>query len=100
MLAGIVLIEQLKPYNPTVDFLSGIIKVGSHIVYVEEGIKNGGAAMITEQMLQNKGVLKDVRFDIVAIDDNFAIPDKVCDIYDYMGYSKEALANSFIKENE
>ena len=98
--AGIVLIEQLKPYNTTVDFLGGIIKAGSHIVYVEEGIKNGGAAMITEQMLQSKGVLKNAGFDIVAIDDNFAIPDKVCDIYDYMGYSKEALANRFIKENE
>ena len=36
-------------------------------------------------------------FDIAAIDDNFAAPDKICNLYDYVGLSAEKLAESILK---
>ncbi len=91
---GIVLAERIKPYEPLVDFLSQLTE-GRHIVFAEEGIKNGGAAMITRDMLFERGALANSRFDVAAIEDNFLTPDALCDIYDYAGLSAEKLAQRF-----
>ena len=32
------------------------------------------------------------RYEIAAIDDNFASPDEQCELYDYLGLSPEKLA--------
>ena len=93
---GIVLVERIKPYAPAVDFLKTVIFDGTHAVYVEEGIKNGGAAMITRDSLLEDGALGGVKFEIAAIDDSFANPTKPCDLYDYVGLSKEKLAAYFL----
>ena len=92
---GIILIERIKPYNKSVAFIKRVISRGTHIVYVEEGIKNGGAAMITRSLLYEAGALYGVKFDIAAIDDGFANPSEPCDLYDYVGLSKEKLAAYF-----
>lgn len=90
---GIVLVERIKPYKTLVDFLATIAK-GRHFVYVEEGIKNGGAGMITKNLL-SEVVMGEYRFDIRAIDDNFVVPCEPCDIYDYCGLSSNSLAEYF-----
>ena len=94
---GIVLIERIKPYAPAKDFLRTVISDGTHAVYVEEGIKNGGAAMITRDALFEDGALSGVKFEIAAIDDSFANPTEPCDLYDYVGLSKEKLVAYFLK---
>ena len=61
-------------------------------MYVEEGIKNGGAAMITESKLREMGLDSEkTNYDIVAIDDSFASPESPCDIYDYVGISAKKI---------
>ena len=92
---GIILVECIKPYEPAVSFISDILKDGMHIVYVEEGIKNGGAAMITESML-NKMSSARFDYDIAAIDDTFLVPPQVCDIYDFAGLSSDKLIKFFL----
>lgn len=91
---GIILAERIKPYTPLVDFISDI-SAGRHFVFAEEGIKNGGAGMITESMLEERGALLEARFDVAAIDDNFLSPTERCDIYDYAGLSADKLAAYF-----
>ena len=93
--AGIVLVERIKPYLPTVHLLSKIIREGSHIVYVEEGIRVGGAGANTMEIMESQGLLRNVRFDIAAIDD-FANPDHACDLYDEVGLSVKKIAERFI----
>ena len=93
--AGIILVESIKPYSRAVDYISRAIGSGSHILYVEEGVKNGGAAMITRDLLLEMGALNGVRFDIAAIDNGFATPVEPCDLYDYVGLSPEKLAAYF-----
>ena len=61
---------------------------------MEEGIKNGGAAMITANMLRERGI--NCKFDIVAIDDSFACPDSLCDIYDHIQMSPSLLVEKFL----
>jgi 1-deoxy-D-xylulose-5-phosphate synthase len=92
---GIILLEKIKPYDKSVAFIKRVISRGTHIVYVEEGIKNGGAAMITRSLLYEAGALYGVKFDIAAIDDDFANPTEPCDLYDYVGLSKEKLVAYF-----
>ena len=36
-------------------------------------------------------------YKIAAIDDNFASPKELCDIYDYVGLSAEKLAQKMLK---
>ncbi len=91
---GIILVEQIKPYAPAVDFIRSVTGEHSCIVYAEEGIKNGGAAMITESKLVESGA-SFASFRIAAIDDNFVSPTEICDIYDYAGLSAEKLAAYF-----
>ena len=92
--SGIILVEKIKPYSEPVEAIKNLISGAKHAVYVEEGIKNGGAAMITRSMLGESGFdFAKTKFDIVAIDDDFATPDKICDLYDYAGLS----ANRIIK---
>ena len=90
--AGIVLVECLKPYEPVCERISSLAKDARQIVYVEEGIKNGGAAMITESTLRGNGFdFGKTNYDIIAIDDNFASPDKPCDLYDFVGLSSRKI---------
>lgn len=93
--AGIILVESIKPYNEAVAFIRSVIGEGSHLLYVEEGVKNGGAAMITRDSLFEAGALSNVRFDIAAIDNGFATPTAPCDLYDFVGLSAEKLASYF-----
>ena len=92
---GIVLVERIKPYEPSVDFLANLINDGTHLVYVEEGVRAGGAGMNTMDVLQSRGLLSNVRFDIAAIED-FANPAHACDLYDAVGLSVQKLAEYFI----
>ena len=91
---GIVLVERIKPFDDTLDLIKTIVGQDTQIVYVEEGIKNGGAGMITRSRLYEMGVAPH-SFKVVAIDDNFVIPDTLTDIYDYAGLSPEKLINHF-----
>ena len=70
-----------------------LIPSAKRIIYAEEGIKNGGAAEITREELISLGVdMAAVDYRIAAIDDNFASPNFLCDLYDYTGLSPRKLA--------
>lgn len=94
---GVVLVERIKPYAQTAVRLAEMLKQGTHAVYVEEGVRYGGAAMITRDTLADMGALDGVRFDIAAIENGFANPAEPCDLYDYVGLSAPKLAAYFLK---
>ncbi len=91
---GVILVEKIKPYADVCAELEQIIKSARHVIYVEEGIRNGGAAMITVDTLKDLGHdFEKCTFEIAAIDDDFVIPGEPCNIYDYAGISGSALAD-------
>ena len=86
------MVECIKPYEDVCERISTLAKGAKQIVYVEEGIKNGGAAMITESTLRALEFdFGKTNYDIIAIDDNFASPDKPCDLYDFVGLSSRKI---------
>lgn len=90
---GIILVETIKPYNKVAEYIYNYTKNSKKILYAEEGIRNGGAAEITRSTLIDMGFdLNKTKFVISAIEDNFASPCEICDLYDYVGLSPEKLA--------
>ncbi len=98
--SGIVLIEKLKPYSDAIPFVLECIKGAKKVLFVEEGIKNGGFSMIFKDALENASmVTRNIEIDVCALDDNFASPDFKVDLYDYAGLSPDKLA-ARIKERK
>jgi 1-deoxy-D-xylulose-5-phosphate synthase len=97
---GTVLLEVLKPYNIVARSIMPYIKGARRIVFCEEGIKSGGAAMLLREELIKLGFdMNACEYVIAAIDDNFASPDTPCELYDYVGLSPEKLADKMINGN-
>ena len=97
--AGIILVEQIKPYKPVVKDIAALISGATRVLYVEEGIRNGGAAEITGDELSSIGHdFCKTEYLISAIDDNFAAPTERCDLYDYVGLSPQKLAMRMINK--
>ena len=94
MNVGVILLECLKPYGPVAEKLLPILSFAKRVVYAEEGIKNGGAAEITREELILRGMdMSKIEYRIAAIDDSFASPSTICDLYDFVGLSAEKLAD-------
>ena len=94
---GVVLLEVLKPYDYSARSLIPYLSGARRILFAEEGIKNGGAAMLMRDALENLGAdLSSHEYLISAIDDNFASPSEPCDLYDYVGLSAEKLAERML----
>ena len=92
---GVILLESLKPYGPVADKLLPILSSAKRVVYAEEGIRNGGAAEITREELILRGIMDmgKTEYRIAAIDDSFASPVAICNLYDFAGLSAEKLAD-------
>ena len=70
---GIVLLEILKPYDEiTNKFFNVIGKNVKAVLFYEEEIKNGGMGMIFSETMKEGLSERNIRYDILAIDDTFA----------------------------
>ena len=70
---GIILLEVLKPYDENISNIFN--SIGSNVrtvLFYEEEIMNGGMGMILSQMMREKLTQRNIKYDILAIDDNFA----------------------------
>lgn len=94
---GVVLLEMLKPYDKVAEEILPYLSRAKRIVFAEEGIKYGGAAMLLRDALEAKNFdFNKCEYIISAIDDNFASPDAKCDLYDCVGLSANKLAEKMI----
>lgn len=83
---GTLLLETLAPYEATAECLRPYLANADRVIFVEEGIKNGGAGMILSSLLPEK------KITVAAIENGFAKPTAPCDLYDFHGLSSEKLA--------
>ncbi len=96
--AGIILLEALKPYSAVADELVPIISSSKRTVFVEEGIRYGGAGEIIGSLLSERGLC--AGYSISAIDDNFASPSEPTELYDFVGLSPRKLCEAMKKDAE
>lgn len=94
---GIILLERLKPYADIAERIKPYIRSAKRILFAEEGIKNGGAGMLIKSALEDIGVDLSERYEIAAIDDNFAAPTESCDLYEYLGLSPRCLSEKILR---
>ena len=95
--AGIVLIERLKPYESVAYEIQKYISNAKKILFVEEGIRNGGAGMLLFDSFKRCGIELNAEYIHIAIDDNFASPTEPCGLYSYLGMSEEKIAEKIIE---
>lgn len=94
--SGIIILERLKPYSRIAKQILGYISSADAVLFAEEGVRCGGAGMSVSDELMALGFDVCGRYGIAAVDDNFASPEKECDLYDYLGLSPSALAEKIL----
>ncbi len=92
---GTVLLEELKPYEKTAEKLLATINKETPLVFLEEGIYDGGAGMILCDRLRALGHLGS--HTILGIRDHFASPPTPTDLYSYCHLSEEDVVKAFDK---
>ena len=93
---GIILLERLKPYSDIATKVCDYVSTAKKILFAEEGIKNGGAGMLLGFELAALNPDFPSRYFVSAIDDNFAQPTEICDLYDYVGLSADKLVEKML----
>jgi 1-deoxy-D-xylulose-5-phosphate synthase len=94
---GIILTEIIKPYNHLSDVIMKLNNKAKRILYVEEGIENGGAAVLTMNSLRKLGFdFSSTEYRIAAIDDDFLSPTRPADLYDLAGLTPKKLVEKMI----
>ncbi len=88
---GIILLEALKPYREIAEKTKNYILAAEKVIFVEEGIKNGGAGMLLASALSELSVKTEEKYTVLAIDDSFAEITESTDIYRDLGLCHEAL---------
>ena len=90
---GVLLVERLKPYGILADSITPFIENARSVLFAEEGIYSGGAGMnLREALFARNFDFTKTLYNVAAIDDNFASPDEVCELYDHVGLSPKKLA--------
>ena len=96
--AGIILVEKLKPIGDCINAVTELIAPAKAVLFVEEGIYNGGFSMICKDRLSAS---LDGKFcGVCAIEDNFASPTELCDLYDHLGLSPGKLCDKMLELRE
>jgi len=96
---GIILLERLKPYDALAKKIMPYLKNAKRTLFVEEGIKGGGAAMnLASALYANNLPPSQIGYKILAIDDSFGIPNKKVDLYDYLGFSDCGISKMLFEE--
>ena len=99
---SVILLEELKPYDQTAVKLASMIPEGVPIVFVEEGIYDGGASMILSERL-SEYYEKTPPTRILAIPDHFAAPDRPCDLLAWLGLDAAGISSAvteLLKESD
>ena len=93
---GIVLLQTLKPLEKQAELISKLIDENTQsIAFLEEGIYEGGVAMLLREILEDKGFLKNINTRIFAIRGNIPEQAVLEHIYESCGISRNDLTKFF-----
>ncbi len=83
--ASMLLLETLTPVSSVGERIAALLPQNAHVIFLEEGIYNGGIAMQLGAYLAE--ARRDIRYAPLAIRDGTAAPVVPCDLYAYHGIS-------------
>lgn len=95
---AILLCEFIKPYDALADIISDMLPYTvKNIVFLEEEILSGGFGMNLSFELRRRKILTRARHKIIAVDDNFAIPEKGENVWQSAGVDSSTVADAIIE---
>ena len=89
---GVVLLTDLRQSQPLPPELTEAVCAAKHLLFLEEGIRLGGAGMRFYDHLKQAGLLCDCTWDLLAIDNSFVETMPQGEIYRAAGISAEDAA--------
>lgn len=97
---GILLCEFIKPYEALAGILTDMIPAGlQSVVFLEEEIRAGGFGMNTLDALNNVGWYAPKDYRILAVDDDFVVPQSGQSVWQAAGVDAESVCNAIIQMN-
>ncbi len=91
---GVIVTERLAPYAQTAKAVAELLPSETEVLLIaEEGVKNGGAAMLLRDALSSSDVVCQPEVRILAIESPFASVKQVDSVYAAYGIDAEAMVN-------
>lgn len=85
---GVILLELIKPYDRCAQNIRALLPEGvTRVVFLEEGVRVGGASMILRDALREQKDMRDTEISVLAIDDPFTAGQKGKSLYESCGIS-------------
>ncbi len=98
--AGILLCEFIKPYDSLARIIAEKLpEYAKNIVFLEEEIMSGGFGMNLSAEMKRQGIGYRARHRFVAVDDNFAIPEKGESVWQAAGVDAQSVCNTILSMN-
>ena len=92
---GIILLEKLKPYEECADNIEKLLPPSvKHIIFVEEGIKNGAAAAALSEQFSLREKFHSIKISVIAIEDNFVLGEKGRSMLESAGITVERIVEA------
>ncbi len=96
--AGVMLLEQLKPYDQTARQIADRMpKTVKKVLLLEEEVRTGGMGMLLSDALAAYDSMKDKQMDIIALDECFGIQERHEPIYASFGMDAASIADRILK---
>ena len=96
--AGIVLLEQIKPYETVAGRVAKYLpKKSCPILFLEEEIRAGGMGMLLSDALRNFDVMQNKTSEILALRDAFLTPKAGQTMYEAAGLDAGSIAETIRK---
>lgn len=95
-----ILLEKIKPYDKCAEKVISLIpKTCRNIIFLEEGIRNGGASLCLWDKLNDHPALSDIRYSVCAIDDDFIRGEKGKTLLESAHLTAEDVLECYKKQN-
>lgn len=97
---GVILLELIKPYEVSSAAVERLLPEGKcNVIFLEEGVKNGGAAMILKETLSERKIMKNKKSHILAIEDTLTSGEKGKTLYQTCGISAQDIVRVVTENN-
>ena len=95
---AVLLCEFIKPYDALADIISTMLPYTvKNIIFLEEEILSGGFGMNLSFELRRRGIMSRARHKIIAVDDNFAVPESGKNVWEAAGVDPATVAETVIE---
>lgn len=95
---GIILLEKIKPFGECAENVAKLLPQGvKNIIFLEEDIRAGGMGMTLSTEMARRGMLDEVKHEIIAVDDTFVPRHAGKSVYEDAGVSAEFIKDKVLE---